>query len=159
MLIAASATPPASAHPEPRDASRKAASHTAEDSFGQPGKARDVTRTITITLRDAMRFEPATLQFSRGQTVRFHVINPGKLPHEFVLGTRTEIAEHAKEMQQMPNMAHTDPNAVRVAPGQSADLVWRFSVEGQFLYACLLPGHWEAGMQGTVTVVPAAKKS
>jgi uncharacterized cupredoxin-like copper-binding protein len=158
MLVATIAAPMLSAHPEHPDTPKNATSHTAADAFGQPGKARDVSRTVTVTLRDAMRFEPAALRFTRGQTVRFHVINPGELPHEFVLGTREEITEHAKEMRAMPNMTHTDPNAVRVEPGQSADLIWRFSVAGQFLYSCLLPGHWEAGMQGTVTVVPAPGK-
>ncbi len=126
--------------------------------FGRPGIAKNASRTVTITLTDAMRFEPASLTVERGKTLRFHIVNTGKLPHEFVLGTRDEIAEHAKQMQRMPTMVHNDANAVRVESGKSADLIWQFSVPGTFLYACLVPGHWEAGMQGTVTVAGSAKK-
>jgi uncharacterized cupredoxin-like copper-binding protein len=131
---------------------------TASKSFGQPGAAARVSHTVAITLTDAMHFSPASLSFRQGETVRLHIVNAGKLPHEFVLGTHDEIVEHAALMRQMPNMVHTDAGSVRVAPGRSADLVWQFSVAGTFLYACLVPGHWEAGMQGHVTVAAPVKK-
>lgn len=122
------------------------------EAFGQPGVLKNVTQTVAITMTDAMRFQPGTLTFMRGETIRLRISNTGKTPHEFVLGTPKEIAEHAEMMRQMPGMTHTNASSVRLAPGKSADIVWQFSKPGKFVYACLIPGHWEAGMQGSMTV-------
>jgi uncharacterized cupredoxin-like copper-binding protein len=140
--------------PRDQDAAQSVAPHDA--SFGQPGVTKNVTRTVSIHMSDAMRFTPDSLAFNQGDTVGLHIINDGKLPHEFVFGTQREIDEHAQMMLRMPTMVHTDASSVRVAPGTSADIVWKFSQPGKFLYACLVPGHKEAGMHGIVTV--AAKR-
>lgn len=132
---------------------------TNEEAFGRPGVAKDVGRSVAIRTTDAMRFEPASLAVKQGETLRLRIHNDGRLPHEFVLGTREEITEHAEMMRKMPGMIHADANSVRVAPGQDGEIVWTFSKAGKFLYACLIPGHWEAGMQGQVTVTSPAKKS
>ena len=125
--------------------------------FGSPGNAKDVTRVVELSLRDTMRIEPAQLSVKQGDTVRMRIQNTGAVAHEFVLGTQEEIIEHRDMMRKMPTMMHNDANAVSVAPGGTAELIWRFSKPGTFLYACLVPGHWEAGMQGTVMVSVAAK--
>jgi uncharacterized cupredoxin-like copper-binding protein len=127
--------------------------------FGQPGAAKDVSRTVAIAMNDTMRFQPDKLNFNRGETVRLRIGNTGKLPHEFVLGTKAEIAEHAAMMRKHPGMIHADANAARLAPGKQADVIWKFSKAGTFFFACLVPGHWEAGMQGTVTVAEPAPRS
>jgi uncharacterized cupredoxin-like copper-binding protein len=134
------------------------AAATQEEAFGRPGDAKLAKRTISIQLTDAMRINPASLAIRQGETVRLHITNDGKLPHELVLGTKAEIDEHAKMMREMPNMVHTDASSVRLESGKSADIVWNFSKAGTFLYACLIPGHWEAGMQGTVTVAALLKR-
>lgn len=126
--------------------------------LGQAGLAKDRARSVDIRMSDAMRFDPAALRIKQGETLRLRIHNDGKLPHEFVLGTQMEIAEHAEMMRKMPNMTHTDSSSVRVAPGAVGELVWKFSRVGTFLYACLVPGHWEAGMQGVVTVSAVAKR-
>jgi uncharacterized cupredoxin-like copper-binding protein len=130
----------------------------ATESFGQPGQASKVRRTVVITMTDAMRFTPSSLSVGLGDTLRLHIVNTGKLPHEFVLGTKAEIDEHAQMMRQMPEMVHSDPGSARVAPGKSVDLVWQFSKRGQFFYACLVPGHREAGMLGQLSVSGSVKK-
>ena len=127
------------------------------EAFGRPGVAKDAARSVAIHMTDAMRFDPASMAVKQGETLRLRIHNDGKLPHEFVLGTKAEIAEHAEMMRQMPNMIHTDPNSVRVAPGQDGEIIWKFDQAGKFLYACLIPGHWEAGMQGSVTVTPVKR--
>jgi uncharacterized cupredoxin-like copper-binding protein len=125
--------------------------------YGMPGNARDVQRTVDISLLDTMRIQPAQLAVRQGETVRLRIRNTGAVAHEFVLGTKEEIVEHRDMMRRMPTKMHDEANAVGVAPGGTADVIWRFSKPGTFLYACLVPGHWEAGMQGTVTVSAAAK--
>ena len=123
--------------------------------FGHPGSAKDVTRVIDLSLRDTMSIVPDRLNLKQGETVRLRIRNIGKLPHEFVFGTHHEIIEHRDMMRTMPTMQAAEANAVSVAPGGTAEIVWRFSKPGAFLYACLVPGHWESGMQGTLTVSAA----
>ena len=150
------AAPVVSSHEHLHGAPGKAAA-TQATGFGSPGNPKAVTRTFDLGLRDSMRIEPDHLSVRQGETVRLRIRNTGAVAHEFVLGTKMEIDEHHEMMRTMPTMMHDDANAVSVAPGATAEIIWRFRKRGTFLYACLIPGHWEAGMQGTVTVSSAAK--
>jgi uncharacterized cupredoxin-like copper-binding protein len=122
------------------------------DSFGQPDISKNITRTVVVRMTDAMRFSPGAFVVRQGETVRLHIVNDTKVAHEFVLGTQHEISEHAQMMRWMVQMPNADASSVRLDPGESADIVWKFSLAGKFHYACLIPGHREAGMQGTVMV-------
>ena len=126
--------------------------HAHEPGAGGPGDPAKADRTIEIAMRDTMRFSPATITVRRGDTVRFVVTNNGKVRHEMTLGTASALAEHAKMMQQMPDMKHAEANAVTVDPGQRKTLVWHFTQPGTVDFACLEPGHFEAGMRGVVNV-------
>ena len=120
--------------------------------LGEPGKAASATRTVDVKMSDAMRFEPASIAVKKGETIRFVVINEGKIKHEMVLGTTKELKEHAAMMQKMPMTQHADPNMVALEPGKTGDLVWHFTKAGTFNFACLQPGHFEAGMKGKIDV-------
>ena len=120
--------------------------------FGQEGDPRKVARTVRIDMSDAMRFTPADITIRRGQTVRFVVHNDGKLLHEMVLGTPQALKEHAALMQKFPEMEHADPNMAHVKPGRDGEIVWQFTRPGEFQFACLQPGHFEAGMVGRLSV-------
>lgn len=119
---------------------------------GEPGQLAAVKRTVEITMGDAMRYAPDVLTVRRGETVRLLVSNEGKVMHEIVLGTAAEIEHHRLAMRGDPAMAHGAPQMAHVAPGEQAQLVWRFTRPGTVRYACLLPGHYEAGMAGTISV-------
>ena len=101
---------------------------------------------------DRMRFVPDRVSVKRGETIRFVVHNAGKVKHELVLGTRAELKAHAALMRKFPEMEHTDPNRLSVDPGKTGTLVWQFTRAGTFDFACLQPGHFEAGMRGKITV-------
>ncbi len=120
--------------------------------LGEPGDPTQVTRTIAVQMSDAMRYTPANVRVKRGETIRFAVRNAGVLKHELVLGTAKELKEHAELMRKFPEMEHADPNMISVEPGKSGELVWRFTRAGRFDFACLQPGHYEAGMVGKVIV-------
>jgi len=120
--------------------------------FGQEGNPKKVTRTIHVDMADTMRFTPADLTVKKGETVRFTVHNRGQVLHEMVLGTKQAIAEHAELMKKFPNMEHADPNMAHVKPGKTGDMVWQFTESGEFQFACLQPGHFEAGMVGRIVV-------
>ena len=120
--------------------------------IGMPGQAASATRTVDVDMTDAMRFVPANVSVERGETVRFRVKNSGRLKHEFVLGTEGEIKEHYEVMKKNPEMEHADDNRVTVAPGKTGEVVWQFSQAGNVDFACLQPGHYDAGMKGMVSV-------
>lgn len=119
---------------------------------GVPGTSADITRTVAVDMTDSMRFTPASITVRRGETVRFVVRNSGKLMHEMVLGSMSELQKHAVMMRDMPEMAHGEENMVLVAPGESGQLIWKFNAPGKVDLACLQPGHFEAGMKGQVAV-------
>jgi uncharacterized cupredoxin-like copper-binding protein len=120
--------------------------------IGEPASPAKAQKTVNVTMSDTMRFDPAEITVKRGEVVRFVGANAGKLPHEMVLGTKKDLEEHAKHMREHPHMEHHDSNALHLAPGQSGELVWRFTRAGTFYYGCLQPGHFEAGMVGKVVV-------
>jgi len=120
--------------------------------FGQEGDPRKVTRTIRILMADSMRFTPADVSVKRGETIKFVVRNDGKLLHEMVLGTVEALKAHAELMKKFPEMEHADANMAHVKPGANGEIIWLFANAGEFQFACLQPGHFEAGMVGKVTV-------
>lgn len=140
--------------------------------FGQAAPARQATRTVEVTLQD-ISFAPKSLEVKAGETVRFVLVNKGQLLHEFNLGDAAMHAEHQKEMLQMQasgmltatgmgkmdhsamghgEMKHDDPNSVLVEPGKTAELTWTFTKATGLEFACNLPGHYQAGMVGKLTV-------
>jgi uncharacterized cupredoxin-like copper-binding protein len=103
-------------------------------------------------MSDTVRFAPARIAVERGETVRFVARNHGKLMHEFVIGTQAENGRHAALMQKFPGMEHDEPYMAHVPPGETGQIVWTFNRAGQFEFACLIAGHYQAGMVGTITV-------
>jgi uncharacterized cupredoxin-like copper-binding protein len=99
-----------------------------------------------------MRFSPETLEIRRGDIVRFEAKNGGKIMHEMVIGTMDELKKHAELMRKHPGMEHDEPYMAHVAPGKIENMVWQFTKAGEFYYACLIPGHFEAGMIGKIVV-------
>ena len=120
--------------------------------WGIAGDARAVKRTIEVGMSDEMRFYPERINIKRNETVRFVVKNNGKLMHEFVLGTKKELDEHAALMLKFPNMEHDEPYMAHVAPGKTGQIVWNFNRPGAFEFACLIAGHYQAGMIGKIEV-------
>lgn len=131
------------------------APHAYHDAHGEPAghpAAAPGGRTVQVRMGDDMRFHPRRIEVRQGETVRFVVRNTGRLPHEFVLGTPAQLREHAAQMRAHPGMAHVDPATLQVPPGGSGELAWTFERPGTLSYACLVPGHYEAGMRGSLQV-------
>jgi uncharacterized cupredoxin-like copper-binding protein len=123
---------------------------------GKPGKLSEVSRTVEIAMMEkddgSMVFEPASLNFKHGETVRLLLTNKGQTGHEFVMDSHEGNQKHKKAMEKYPDMEHADPNAIRLEPGKSGEIVWTFAKSGNFEFACLMPGHYEAGMKGELVV-------
>lgn len=142
--------------------------------IGEPGKASQASRTIKVTADDNF-YEPEEIEVKAGETVRFVVTNSGQLVHEFNIGTAEMHAAHQKEMEMMVEhgviegdkinrdmmkmdmgggrtMEHNDPNSALLEPGETAEIVWKFTEPMTLEFACNVPGHYDAGMMGSIEV-------
>ena len=136
-------------------AGNHAGGHAESEAIGKPGKAANIKRTVKVEMLDTMRFAPDSIMVKQGETIKLIVKNFGKVKHEMVLGTEKELKEHAEVMKKNPKMEHADENQITVQPGKSAEIIWQFTKAGKVNFACLQPGHYEAGMAGSVTVSKA----
>jgi uncharacterized cupredoxin-like copper-binding protein len=150
--LAAATTPPL-AH-EGHGETRQKAAATKEHPWGRAGDPRKAVRTIAVDMADNMRFTPDKLTVRQGDTVKFVVANSGKTLHEMVIGTEEELRRHADLMKKHPGMEHDEPYMVHVQPGKKQEIAWVFTKPGAFMYGCLIPGHWDAGMKGSIVVTP-----
>jgi len=141
------------AHNEGRHASSKKKEISAErHAWGREGDPAKASRTVLVDMADTMRFTPSHLELKRGDTVKFIVTNSGRTMHEMVIGTEADLKRHAELMKKFPNMEHDAPYMAHVSPGKKETITWTFDQPGTFMYGCLVPGHWEAGMKGTIVV-------
>lgn len=123
-----------------------------QKAWGIAGDPKSVNRTITLTMSDNMRFSPDTISVKQGETIRFVIKNSGKMLHEMVIGTKKDLDEHAALMVKFPGMEHDEPYMAHVAAGKSSQIVWTFNKPGNFDFACLIAGHYQAGMVGKINV-------
>ena len=155
--VSAGAAPSLWAHGDAAHAKKATPIKMEQKAWGIAGEAKAVSRTVTFAMSDAMRFTPDKIEVKQGETVKFVLQNGGKVLHEMVIGTKTELQEHAALMVKFPNMEHDEPYMAHVAVGKSSDMVWTFNKAGDFDFACLVAGHYQAGMVGKIKVVASAK--
>lgn len=133
-----------------------AGGHEEKMAVGEAGDKAKATQTIRVTMKETddgkMIFTPTVIKVRKDQTVRIAIKNAGTVDHEFVLDQEDKILEHKAQMEKFPEMEHADANSIRLSPGASGDIIWKFTTDGEFKFACLVPGHYEAGMHGDVTV-------
>ena len=130
-------------------------------SFGEPGRESEVTRTVEVTATDDMELRMDLDSIRQGETIEFVVTNTGQTPHEFSIGDTGSQRAHANLMKKNPHMQHHgDPSMVTLEPGETRTLVWKFSkpVQGDIVFACQMPGHWDAGMLHKAKLEGAGKK-
>lgn len=127
-----------------------------QKSFGIDGEPAKVVRVLQIVMTDDMRFTPDAIAVAQGETVKIVVSNHGKIMHEMVLGSAVDLQQHAEMMRKFPTMQHQAPYMAHVSPDASGEIVWRFNRAGVFDFACLIPGHSEAGMRGQIKVLASA---
>lgn len=141
------------AHGEKTHGDEQASFDPITTEFGRYDPDLEPGQTVTISMADTMTFTPSELSVNAGEVVRFVVKNDGALQHEFVLGTADSLQEHAELMIKFPNMEHDEPYMAHVDPGKELEIVWQFTESGNFEFGCLLPGHFQAGMKGKVSVL------
>lgn len=143
-------------HEEDESSHEDGDDHDDEFTFGRPGEASEADRVVEVDANDALTFSPAEIAVSAGETVTFVVTNTGAIPHDFTLGDQATQDAHEAEMAEMAASGdmgeHSDPNAVVLEAGETKELTWTFSEAGTVLIGCHQPGHYDAGMKGTVEV-------
>jgi uncharacterized cupredoxin-like copper-binding protein len=144
----------AQAHGDAKHPSKAAEVRKEQKPWGIAGDAKAAGRTVEFQMSDDMRFRPDRLEVRQGETLRLVIRNTGKLMHEYVLGTQAELDEHAALMIKFPTMEHDEPYMAHVPPGQTGEIVWTFNRAGEFDFACLIAGHYQAGMVGKIVVQP-----
>ncbi len=150
IVLAASGT---AALPHGNDHAKKPAMVKKEQKeWGIAGDAKAVKQTINLSMSDAMRFTPDKIEVKQGDTIKLVLKNTGTQMHELVIGTKKELEEHAALMVKFPKMEHEEPYMAHVAPGKTGEIVWTFNKPGNFDFACLIAGHYQAGMVGKITV-------
>ncbi|MBL8388021.1 MAG: cupredoxin family protein [Hydrogenophaga sp.] len=149
-LLPLSALAHGDAHPRPADAEVV----REQMPWGIAAAPAEATRRIDIRMGDDMRFTPSHIEVREGETVHLRIANRGKVLHELVLGTREALMAHAEMMKKHPNMQHDEPYMAHVPSRRRGEITWTFNRPGDFEFACLIPGHFEAGMRGTLRVLP-----
>jgi uncharacterized cupredoxin-like copper-binding protein len=131
------------------------AGHSGGEPFGEPGDSRKPARIVQVVMREAderMEFIPRDVKIRKGEQIKFVIRNNGEMDHEIVIGTLEGNLKHGAQMAKNPDMEHDDPNARRLVPKASDSIIWKFTKAGEFDFSCLIPGHREAGMSGTIIV-------
>lgn len=112
-------------------------------------------RVIEMKMLSDLRFDPATIAVKAGETVTFKITNEADTFHDFMLGTEKEHEARDMEMLEMsdkPMDMDDEANSVTLEGGETKELNWTFEKAGTVIFGCHQPGHYGAGMKGTVTV-------
>jgi len=122
-------------------------------SVGKPAPAAQATVIIQVITLDTMRYKfTPQPELKDGDIVKFVVTNQGKIPHEFSIGDSKEQQAHREMMRKMPNMIHQDGNTITIPPGETKEIIWQFKGSSTVVFACNIPGHFEAGMLQEMTI-------
>ena len=140
------------AHSEQHTKKQNQQANFIQEEWGIGANKKEVNRTIVIKMTDKMQFSPEKIDVRLGETIRFEVKNDGKVMHEMVIGTKPILDKHAELMLKNPNMEHDEPYMAHVSPSKTGEIIWKFNRKGNFDFACLMAGHYQAGMVGKIEV-------
>ena len=142
--------------------------------IGSKGDPKDVTRVIEVKMYDNY-YEPNSIQVKKGETIKIIVTNLGDLVHEYNIGTKEMHIEHQPEMARLiehdillgdridhkkmremskkdHSLGHKHANSVMLEPNKTGEIIWKFSKDISLEMACNIPGHYESGMVGPITI-------
>ncbi len=110
--------------------------------FG-PGTAAS-PRVVRIAATAQLRFVPDAVTVKQGETITFEATSMGPLVHEFMVGPAADVTADKPGTPEIADLGMMDTQS----------LTYTFDGPGPYAYACHATGHYEAGMTGTVVVVP-----
>ncbi len=133
-----------------------------------PTEMNGSTQVVKVTAQDSMRFNGNRFTVHSGQPVRIELTNIGhtskeQMAHDLVIlqpntkavlfnlqSAQTKANGYLPPDQMDKVLAFTD----LAGPGQTVVVEFTAPAPGQYVFLCNFPGHYAAGMHGTMTVAP-----
>jgi azurin len=141
-----------------------AADQTAKPASAKPAAA---VRTVEITGGDDMKYSVNSIPAKPGETLRIRLVSKGTLPkiamaHNVVvlkLGSKQIDFANAAAMARATDFIPADMKSQVLAattlagPGETVELTLKVpAAAGSYPYLCTFPGHFAAGMRGSIDV-------
>jgi len=107
-----------------------------------PGTAEN-PRVIAVDATGSLTFDPNSIALVAGEVVRFEITNTAGFVHNLYIGAPADIdARNTAALQGTADFTTGTETLTYTVPAS-----------GDLAFACLVPGHLEAGMRGTVALV------
>jgi azurin len=164
LSVALMPGPQAAAKPAPKPAAAQPQSTTAKPAAAPAAKG---ARTVELTASDDMKFNTTTIEAKPGETLHIVLKSVGTMPkiamaHNFVLlSAAANVDEFIKASMgaQATDYIPPDKKAQVLAstklagPGETVETTVKVPAKaGSYPYMCPVPGHYAAGMKGTLVV-------
>lgn len=111
-----------------------------------------------MSVRDSMFFSIDHITVVAGQQLAIEFTNTSRLPHNIVIvdgdmAVATEVNRDAiNQTDYLPQHPAVIASLPIVMPNQTGSITWESAQPGTYLFICTYPGHFDAGMYGTITV-------
>jgi uncharacterized cupredoxin-like copper-binding protein len=138
------------ARPAPSAPKEAATTPATQSDSGSPVSATDVTGRRTTVSMTEFAFKPEALSAKAGK-LRVTAENDGSAEHELVLIRTTKAADALPTEGDQASEAGTVGEIPEQKPDRSASHTFKLK-PGAYVFICNLPGHYAAGMRGTLTV-------
>ncbi len=101
-------------------------------------------RLVQVDMSDQLKFDPSEIGVAKGETVTFLVSNLGTATHEFAVGPADKVDADQVDGKIVKEVDEIEARHVKT-------VTYTFDGSGPYGFACHEPGHFEAGMKGTIT--------
>lgn len=112
-------------------------------------QATSEPRTVHMAIHHSS-FLPGTIDVAPGETVRFVVENEDPIDHEFLVGD-----DIVQRVHEAGTEAHHPPRPGEMSVPALTTRITTYTFppqEGSLIFGCHLPGHYDYGMRGTITI-------
>lgn len=167
LLFSSAALPSATARPTAvQEGKKQAAKPDPKATAKAPTKA-GAGRTIEITAADDMKYNLATISAKPGEQITVRLKNVGKMPkvamgHNFILlKLTTKVVDFANAAMMAQATGYIPPtmkdevlaSTAITGPDETVEVTFKAPAKaGSYPYICSFPGHFAAGMKGTLEV-------
>lgn len=115
----------------------------------------DTATTVQIELGE-MFFKPKDVTLEAGKPYVLELVNTGEVKHEFTAAEFFRSAASRKVESDISEVKVPFFTEIEVLAGKTVEFFVIPVIPGVYEMLCLIPGHREAGMEGTITVTGSA---
>lgn len=125
--------------------------------YAKGNLAKQTPITVVLTMSE-YKFEPKNLEFETGKLYKLVIKNIGHTKHEIDSASISHLA-YTRKIQVLDSkgalVAEIKGSPAEIEVGAGYEVEWWFvpiaTTSGKEEFVCLLPGHYESGMHGTMT--------